>query len=238
MVIQALPVSFFLLFASYLLLNYLPRRPFSSEQHQQLLEAFLMNASLRKMVDPRAVLALAVCVAIGAATPAISAPVYYDVVLNGPSEQPPNASPGTGTAQVVIDAVAHTLYINLTFGGLLGNTSACHIHAPTLVAFAGTASVATTTPSFAGFPNGVTAGNFVTNLNTLAAGTYNPSYVTANGGTPASAETALFAAIAAGKAYLNVHSSSFPGGEIRGFLRYSPVATEPSTWGKVKALYR
>ena len=46
----------------------------------------------------------------------------------------------------------------------------------------------------------------------------NPSSVTANGGTPATAEAALLAGIGAGKAYWNVHSSTFPGGEIRGFL--------------------
>jgi uncharacterized protein (TIGR03382 family) len=55
-------------------------------------------------------------------------------------------------------------------------------------------------------------------LDMTLASSYNPSYITANGGTPASAEAALFAAIAQGRAYLNIHSNTFPGGEIRGFL--------------------
>lgn len=38
-------------------------------------------------------------------------------------------------------------------------------------------------------------------------------------GTPAAAEARLAAAIAAGEqAYFNIHTSSFPGGEIRSFL--------------------
>jgi hypothetical protein len=57
----------------------------------------------------------------------------------------------------------------------------------------------------------------------LLASSYNPSYVTNNGGTTASAFAALRAAITAGKAYLNIHSTMFPGGEIRGFLNLCPA---------------
>ena len=46
--------------------------------------------------------------------------------------------------------------------------------------------------------------------------------MTANGGTPASAEAALMASIAAGTAYFNIHSTTFQGGEIRGFLTLVP----------------
>jgi hypothetical protein len=50
------------------------------------------------------------------------------------------------------------------------------------------------------------------------ASSWNPAYITANGGTPASAEAAMLAGIAAGNAYLNIHTTNNPGGEIRGFL--------------------
>ena len=197
-----------------------------------------MHAHLRTGV---AVLGLALCVMASAVTSSHAAWVVYSVTLNGANEAPPNASPGTGTATVAIDAVTHKMYIHLDFAGTLGPTSACHIHAATAVAGTGTAGVATTTPYFAGFPIGVTSGTYDITLDETLASSWNPAYVTANGGTTATAEAALFAAIAAGKAYLNVHTAlplGVPGGEIRGFLLPAQVATEPSTWGSVKALYR
>jgi hypothetical protein len=150
----------------------------------------------------------------------------YYVNLDGPSEFPVNASPGIGSGTVDYDSVAHTLAMSVTFSGLLGTTTASHLHGPTPTPFAGTAGVATTTPSLALFPLGVTSGSFANTLDLTLASSYNPSYVTANGGTPATAEAALVAAIAAGTVYWNIHSSVFGGGEIRGFLTVVP---EPST---------
>ena len=150
----------------------------------------------------------------------------YAAVLNGPNESPANASPGTGFADVVYNDVLHTLQVQVTFGGLTGTTTASHIHAATTVAGTGTAGVATTTPTFAGFPLGVTGGSYSNTLDLTASSSYNPSYITANGGTTASAEAALVAAIAADKAYLNIHTTTFGGGEIRGFLVPVP---EPSS---------
>ncbi len=44
----------------------------------------------------------------------------------------------------------------------------------------------------------------------------------------ASASAALLSGLEAGRAYFNVHSTAFPGGEIRGFMQPVP---EPATWG-------
>jgi hypothetical protein len=158
--------------------------------------------------------------------------------MNGASEAPPNASPGTGSATVDIDAVAHTLVLDMNWTGLLGTTSACHIHAATAVALTGTAGVATTTPTFAGFPLGVTSGTYNITLDMTQASSYNPAYVTAHGGNTTQAEADLFQAIADGKAYLNLHSSVVPGGEIRGFLVPGPTAAVTTSWGKIRNLYR
>ena len=153
----------------------------------------------------------------------LTAVILYTADLTGPSEFPPNASPGTGSATVTLDTLAQTLRVEVTFSGLLGMTTAAHIHAPTLTPFTGTAGVATTTPTFPGFPLGVTSGTYDHTFDLTQASTYNPAFVTANGGTVASAEAALVAALAAGEAYLNIHTSVVPGGEIRGFLAPVPA---------------
>ena len=153
----------------------------------------------------------------------VSTGQVYWVSLSGPAEAPPNNSPGTGTGLITIDAVANTMRVQATFSGLVAGVTAAHIHAPTAVAGTGTAGVATTLPTFTGFPSGVTAGTYDQTFNMLLASSYNPTYVTNNGGTTASAFAALRTAIAAGRAYLNIHSSTFPGGEIRGFLNLCPT---------------
>ena len=142
----------------------------------------------------------------------------YVVNFSGPDEYPSNASPGTGTGTVIYDYINHTLQLQATFSGLTGTTTAAHIHAPTTAPRYQNAGAATTTPSFAGFPLGVTSGSFSSTLDLTVASSYNASFVTANGGTPAAAEAALAQYMLAGKAYWNIHSTTFPGGEIRGFL--------------------
>jgi hypothetical protein len=158
-----------------------------------------------------------------------AAPIIYVANLDGPSESPPNASPGTGFAAVTLDLALHTLEVNVTFGGLTGTTTAAHIHAPTASPFSGMASVATQTPFFVGFPIGVTSGTYDHTFDTLDTATYNAPFVTNNGGTAAGAEAALAQALADGKAYLNIHTTMVPGGEIRGFL----AIPEPATIGLI-----
>jgi CHRD domain len=158
--------------------------------------------------------------------PAAAEIITFTASLSGPAESPPNASPGTGFAIVDFDPLGHTMRVRVTFSGLLSTTVASHIHSATAVAGTGTAGVATTTPTFAGFPLGVTSGSYDNTLDMTLASSYNPAFVTANGGTTASAETALFAGMIAGKSYLNVHTVQFGGGEIRGFL--TPVPAPPA----------
>ena len=161
----------------------------------------------------------------GAAQAAV---LVYDATLNGPSESPPNASAGVGFAQVTIDNVANTMLVDVTFSGLSGTTTASHIHCCTASPFTGAAGVATQVPTFIGFPLGVTSGTYASPLFDLTqASTWNPAFVTASGGTTALAEATLLSGLSAGTAYLNIHTSVVPGGEIRGFLSLVP---EPQTW--------
>jgi hypothetical protein len=153
-------------------------------------------------------------------------PITYVTSLSGPAESPPNASPGTGSGTVIIDIAANTLQVSEVFSGLLGTTTASHIHCCTATPGVGTAIVATQTPFFVGFPVGVTSGSYISPIFDLTlSSSWNSAFITANGGTPLSAEAALAAGLAAGDAYLNIHSTFAPGGEIRGFLE----VPEPSS---------
>src|SRR5439155_7138502 len=87
--------------------------------------------------------------------------------------------------------------------------------------------VATTTPTFPGFPLGVTSGTYDNTFDLTLASSYNPAFVTAEGGVP-QAEAALIAAIESGANYLNIHTTSNPGGEIRGTL-HAVAAPEPAS---------
>lgn len=164
-----------------------------------------------------------------AATQLHAAPILYQTHLAGPAESPPNASPGVGDALVTFDAAAHLLSVNVSFSGLLTGTMAAHIHCCTVLAGTGTAGVATQVPTFVDFPLGVTSGTYSKTFDTSLAATWNPAFVTASGGTPAGAEAALAAGLAADLAYLNIHTTGFPLGEIRGFL--VQVVPEPASVG-------
>jgi hypothetical protein len=116
------------------------------------------------------------------------------------------------------------MFVDVSFSGLTGTTTASHIHC---CAAPGTnAGVATQTPTFANLPLGVTSGSFTQLLDLTLASSYNSAFITANGGTVSSAEAALVAGMEAGNSYLNIHTTTSPGGEIRGLLTATP---EPSS---------
>lgn len=164
------------------------------------------------------ILSIATLFSVAVLPAASAAPITFSAVLNGVSEAPPNASPGAGFAQVIFDPDAHTMRVQADFSGLIGMTTAAHIHCCTADVFTGTAGVATTTPTFPGFPAGVTGGSYDQTFNMLLASSYRPGFVTAEG-TIAAAEAALFEAMVEGRTYFNIHTTFAPGGEIRGFLQ-------------------
>ena len=109
----------------------------------------------------------------------------------------------------------------VSFSDLVGTTTVAHIHCCTAVPGTGLAAPATTTPTLVGFPVGV-SGVYDDILDMTLASSFRAGFITANGGTTASAEAALFAGMLAEKAYFNIHTSFARGGEIRGFLQLVP----------------
>ncbi len=137
-----------------------------------------------------------------AAQPA-QAVVIFDATLTGSQETPPNASPGTGFAQVTLNDASDAITVNMNWAGLTGPAMLAHIHGP--------APVGVEAPILIPFPN----------VPALSAATYSNTFaVTA-------AEVGY---LEAGLTYVNIHTAQFPAGEIRGQLLPVPVP-EPATLG-------
>src|SRR6516225_2827875 len=127
-------------------------------------------------------------------------PITFTANLTQALEVPPTASTATGSATIVLDPAASTLRVHVTFSGLTSGTTASHIHCcldslfETGVAAVANAMVATTTPTFSGFPLGVTFGSYDHVLDLTSPASYNPAFVTSPfnpSGTIAGAEAAL-----------------------------------------------
>lgn len=134
---------------------------------------------------------------------ALAHATLYSASLDGLQSVPANGSSASGT--VMAELTGSTLVVEGAFSGLLGVFTASHIHNAPAGSNGGVLVPLSVTPDG---PNG---GSFASGSNTFA---LSPTAV---------------AALEAGSAYINVHSTQFPGGEIRGQLREVPVAAATET---------
>ncbi len=170
---------------------------------------------------------LALATAAVAASSAQAAPVTTDrfqATAVGALESPPNASPGSSLTEV--DIAGTQMFVDSRFAELMGTTTAAHIHCCTTTAFTGNAGIAV---PFTGFPTGVQSGHFTGAVDLSQDASFTSAFLSANGGTAAGAAAALAAAINANEAYVNIHTSTNPNGEIRGWLVAAPIP-EPASW--------
>ena len=130
-------------------------------------------------------------VSAGAAT------ITFNVVLDGAQEG--NLSTATGAATLILDDVANTLDMNLTYTGLTSPLSNAHIHCCSLPPTPAGVIIPMVPP----MTTGATSGSFA-NVFSIT-----PAQVTQ---------------IKSGLSYINLHNSAFPGGEIRG-----QIVPEPGT---------
>ena len=170
--------------------------------------------------------------ALAAASSAVAVPAgaapndpSYRAVASGALESPPNPSPGTSL--VTIDLGGKEMLVDLPFRDLNGTTTAAHIHCCTSTAFTGMAPVAV---PFQDFPMDVHAGTYSNAITLGDAASYDPAFVSAHGGTAQGAASALVDAINANEAYVNIHTSLYPDGEIRGWFVAAPPVPETAEW--------
>lgn len=164
---------------------------------------------------------LLLAAAFAFATPAAATTIVFTGVFT--PEGGPGAT-GTGNTTITIDTTLMTMDIQATWSGTSGTSTAAHIHCCTASPGVGNVGVATQVPTFSLFPLGVTGGSYSQFFDMTLASSWNPAYVTANGGTTASAFAALLSGLQDDRAYFNIHTSTFAGGEIRARL-----VPEPST---------
>lgn len=150
----------------------------------------------------------------------------FTTTLSGTNEVPPTTSTGTGNASVTL--VGNTLDVTISFSGLSSGTTAGHIHC--CAALGTNANIAV---PFATLQTGVTSGTLTAAYDLTNASVYSAAFLADVGGTAALAETALLAGLNADQAYANIHTTTNPGGEIRGQLMPVP---EPATFVVVGTL--
>jgi CHRD domain/PEP-CTERM motif len=160
------------------------------------------------MVPKRWITLVALLLTSGFGGRCLANTITYTAIMAGTYEVPPNASTGTGSALLTL--TGDMLTVHEVFSGLTVPATAAHIHC---CALPGT-NAAVVVP-FTGFP-AATSGTFDH--------TFDLSTFTFGGGLT---ETTFLAGLNGGLAYVNIHDSVFPGGEIRGQL--SVVTPEPAT---------
>ena len=159
---------------------------------------------------------------------------HFTAPLTGVDEATPNNSPGVGSAIVTLDEDEITMRVQVSFGDLVGTVTSANLFAVTGERLAGTgiavindASTEPPTASFPDFPMGESSSAYDRTINLQLESSYEPGFVTAYGGSDpqfqiGTALNAIIESLNAGEAYLNISTTVYPDGEIRGFPIYVP----------------
>lgn len=155
----------------------------------------------------------AVLAALAVAGAAQAQTVILTAVVNGAQEVPAVTTPASGTATLTIDVATRAFSLDLAFGTLTAPVTVAHIHrapagvnGPVIIGLDGI-------PLSGGRPSWNLIAPGITSFN--SAGPVNAPFLF-----PATE----LANLLAGNTYINIHSSAFPGGEIRGQLIPTPGA--------------
>ena len=124
------------------------------------------------------------------------ATIMFSIFLDGVQETPANASPGTGTGSLSLDDATGDYTTAGTFSALIFTTTLAHIHGPAAIGDGPAGIIDPLTVDI-----GVTSGTF------SGAGTFS---------------AAEMADLLGNLYYVNIHTTSFPGGEIRGQILKIP----------------
>lgn len=132
--------------------------------------------------------------------------------LAGTQEVPANASPATGMASLMLNTTTGAFTLDYSFSGLIGTVTVAHFHRALAgsngsvvywLAAPGAPNMLPTTLMSPSLPTGVSAAT------ASGSGVFSPT---------------LIGDALAGRLYMNVHTTAFGGGEIRGQVVPTPGA--------------
>ena len=157
---------------------------------------------------------------------ASAAVITWEATLSGTQEIPSNPATATGFGRVTFDDSTNVLSLELDWAGLSGLGRQAHIHC-CVATPPGNVGIALDLWLTSDPPRAATD-SYDATYDLDLVNPFRTAFTTANGGTALSAFAALSAAMTAnqGRAYYNIHTDAFPGGEIRGNLSLVP---EPGT---------
>ena len=139
--------------------------------------------------------------------------------LNGYQENPDISTGATGSFEISIDDAARSFTYELTYSGLEGSVAQAHIHFAKPAVNGGITLFLCSNLGNgpAGTPACPTTPTASVSRTVGASAILSPAVGTTNQGIAAGADgwDELVAALRAGHTYANVHSSTWPGGEIR-----------------------
>jgi hypothetical protein len=181
------------------------------------------------------VLLSVVVAALALASSARAHQLRYSAPLTGGDEATPNNSPASGYAIVTIDYDVLTMRVQVSFSNLAGTVTSADVYGVTSQPFSGTGipamqEVESLDPLVArsnlpDFPPDDLLQMYDRTIALDVEENYNPAFIEANGGNdPQFSFGTAFNALLNGfhyrETYLNINTTAFPDGEIRGFPVY------------------
>jgi hypothetical protein len=154
-----------------------------------------------------------------------AAATTYQTRLLGANETAPNTSPARGFGTLTVSDDNRFAQIDIQFRGLTAPITIGHAHCCALQGANAGVAIDFLPPTIAN-------GSFSRLYDLTLASTFTGGFITGSGGTVAGAQARFLTALDAGQVYFNLHTSTFPGGEIRGNLGAVP---EPSSWAMLIA---
>ena len=148
--------------------------------------------------------------------------IPLQATLTGAQEVPATGSPGTGTGIFTLDDVTNVLTWNVSFSGVTSGVTAAHFHGP---AFPSVASCVGVICPVLVFPPTVPLGSAAGQTSGLIIGSVDLDTVAGVSGNIAFHESNLLN----GLWYFNIHTTQFPGGEIRGQVLRIAQVPEPGS---------